>query len=312
MLRTTKNAIFAALIILKNFVKEEIAMKKMLIGSIALVCIALLIGGCSKGTNIFGWMAPTGGSTAASVANGDSLYASADYSGAMAAYLAVCGTDPNASGAADYGYVKAYCKSAGLDLAAFLQNYSNSNGAPAFVAGPVSNRIIYCGTGMQAGDYMLIDSATKPFGLNLASLEKLADVIIKYLKPIADGTVADGYKPASMTGIDVNLAFAFLLRGMFTIVDPTLDGSLDYNFKYTAATKTTDLYAIDTNNVPQGAPITTATAQMQAGKAGAKSDLASSIAYLNKAIAASTDGTTALWTSVRNVLTDVQTKIDSL
>ncbi|MFH1823622.1 MAG: tetratricopeptide repeat protein [Candidatus Firestonebacteria bacterium] len=199
-------------------------MKKVVWCSLGLVCLAFLIGGCSKGVNIFGWTSPTGGSAQASVANGDAQFAANDYANAMASYDAAISADPKNS-KARYGYVKAYLKNIRLDLAAFLKNYSNENSAPSFVIPAVSVKV-----NSSECSYDLIDDPTRPFGTNLQKFQILVEVIINYLDPIARGE-CDEVIPRTNVGLNVNLAFAHLLRGIFCVLDEDYNGSLNYNIR---------------------------------------------------------------------------------
>ncbi len=159
---------------------------------LVLVLLAALFSGCAKSSNLLAWAAPSGNSSvAASKSSGNAAFASGDYAGAMADFKAAVDASGGVAGSPDsearYGYVKAYCKNAGLDLAAFLKAYSGSM-APGWQASP----------GPSGSSYMLINNTY--FGMTLSQLKNLANVVKDYLKPIADG-LCDGVVPSDAAGL---------------------------------------------------------------------------------------------------------------
>jgi len=274
--------------------RGDINMKKVFC-SIGFICLAFLIGGCSKGVNIFGWTSPTGGSPQASIANGDAQFASGNYEGAMASYDAAVKADPRNS-RARYGYVKAYLKSIGLDLATFLKNYSNENSAPSFVVSTVSNNIVLRGT-----PYLLIDDPSKPFGVDLKKFEKLVDVLIIYLDPIARGE-CDGYINPKSVGLNINLAFAHLLKGVFLILDNNNDGILDYNIRI-ESDGIANVVDLNGNLVSGGS---------FPGKDEALNHLSIAIDRLTTAIDNSVASDSELWKKVKDILLNVKNEINNL
>lgn len=266
-------------------------MKKVFLCSIGLVCLAFLIGGCSKGVNIFGWSSPTGGSSQASVANGDAQFASGNYEGAMASYDSAVNADEKNS-KARYGYVKAYLKNIGLDLASFLKNYSNENSAPSFVVSAISDNVVSRGT-----PYLLIDNPSKPFGIDLAKFEQLITVLIKYLDPIANGQ-CDGYINPKSVGLNINLAFAHLLRGVFWVLDYDYNASLDYNIRIESDGTATVVPEPVHGSLP--------------GKDEALTELTIAIDRLTTAIDNSVASNSELWQKVKDILLNVKNEINSL
>ncbi len=286
--------------------RGEAFLKKTTTGLLALLaCVSLLIG-CAKGTNIFGWAAPTGGSAAASKADGNAKFAAGDWAGALVSYKAAVDADP-ADSEARYNNVKAYCKSAGLDLSTFLTDFSTINGALAFKG----DLVRFSPYAMNAGDYMLIEEPDKMLGLNLLQLEALITHIIDYLGPIAAGA-CDGVIPSNSVGLNMNLAFAHMLRGMFYVFDTGLDGTLNYNILYKKSDGKLHIFPVNSFNLPNGAEIKTPTTVFDSTKGLAKSELNSAIININAAISWSVDGPSALWISLKNVLLDVQSKVNTL
>jgi hypothetical protein len=265
-------------------------MKKAVAIGVLFLFAAALLTGCGKGTNLLGWMAPTGGSSAADAANGDSQFASGNYSGAMSSYGAAVASNP-ANSRARYGYVKSYIKNAGMNLADFLQNISSQN-SPAYATQAFS---AIAGRSASSG-YLFFDDPTRPFGINLKSLEEFVNVLIVYLDPIALGQ-CDGAIPANNVGLNINLAFAHLLKGVFILVDNNNDGTLDYNLR------------INNGNVEITDPYGNATTSTTFDKTGALAELDTSIARLDVAIANSTNNSATIWVDIRNILVDVRTAL---
>ena len=266
-------------------------MKKALVLGVMLACAALFVGGCSKGFNIFTPFTPAAETLPATVENAANAYAAGDYAAAMAMYADVVTAEPKNS-SARYGYVKAYVKNAGFDIASFITNGSGMNGAPAAFA-PVAKSIV-------AKSYMLNDQ-NNPFGINAATMENLSQVLITFLGPIADGT-CDGVIPANDVGLNTSLAFAYLLKGVFLVVDPDTNGTVNYNFYDDGSGNVTVVYWGTTNEVPAEA--------FSANKAAAVSCLDSALARLDVAI--SSAGSSSIWTDVRKFLTEIKTEINKV
>ena len=272
---------------------------------LVLVLLAALFSGCAKSTNLLGWAAPSSSSSAAaSRASGDASFAAGNWAAAMAAYNAAVAASGGISGSPDsqarYGYVKAYCENAGLDLAAFLKAYSNSmSGAPAFGAPMVGS-----------GYYMLINCKTLPFGMTLSALENLVGVVIAYLKPIADGH-CDGVIPANAVGLNINLAFAYMLDGVLVTVDWNQNGTFNANLVYDTNDQHVKPCTVDTNNVFNG--WLTVGSVPAGNKSRAVSDLGNAINYLNAAISASPNGGAGtLYPTVLSLLQKIQTAVQGL
>src|SRR3989339_24264 len=87
-------------------------MKKRIVLGIAIACVALFVGGCTKGFNIFAPLTPAAGTLAPTPENAANAYAAGDYAAAMAMYADVVANEP-ANSSARYGYVKSYVKNAG-------------------------------------------------------------------------------------------------------------------------------------------------------------------------------------------------------
>ena len=282
-------------------------MKQFTAGIAILATCGVLLGGCAKSTNILGWAAPSGGSAAALMADGNAKFAGGDWTGASKSFKAAVSANP-ADSEARYNYVKACCKAAGLDLSTFLKDFSNSNGALTFNGNPFKFSPGYT---MSGGDFMLIDSTTSMFGMSLSQLEPLIQLIIEYLDPIASGA-CDGVIPSNSVGLNLNLAFAHLLRGMFYVFDTGLDGTLNYNVMYKNSDGTIHIYPVNSSNIPSGAEIKAPTTVFDSTKAQAKSDLSSAIANLNVAISENADGSGGVLVSLRNELLNIQAKFSTL
>ena len=265
-------------------------MKKRIVLGIAIACAALFAGGCTKGFNIFAPFTPAPKDLPATVENAANSYAAGDYVAAMAQYDAVVTANP-ANSSARYGYVKSYVKNAGFDIATFIKNGTGMSGAPAAFA-PVANRIV-------AKSTLMIDDLQNPFGVNAKVMEGLCTVIITFLDPIANGT-CDGAIAANDVGLNTSLAFAHLLKGVFLVVDPGFDGTIDYNVRDNGD-NTTDIVNA------AGVVITDID---NATKTAAQAELTAALARLEVAI--NTAGGSSIWTSVRDFLLQVQTEINSL
>ena len=282
-------------------------MRKATAGILVLAACCFLTGGCAKSTNMLGWAAPSGGGAAELKADGNARFAGGDWAGASKSFKAAVNANP-ADSEARYNYVKACCKSAGLDLSSFLKDFSTSNGVLTFDGNPVKYSPAYT---MKDGDYMLIDSTTNMFGMSLSQLEPLIQLIIDYLDPIASGA-CDGVIPSNSVGLNLNLAFARLLHGMFYVFDTGLDGTLNYNVMYKNSDGMLHIFPVTASNLPSGAEIKTPTTVFDSTKAQAKSDLSSAITNLNVAISGNADGSAGLLVSMRNELLKIQTKFGSL
>ena len=265
-------------------------MKKALVIGVTLACAALFVGGCSKGFNIFAPLTPAAGTLPPTPENAANAYAAGDYVAAMAMYEAVVTSEP-ANSSARYGYVKSYVKNAGFDIATLIQSATNSgSSAPAFFA-PVSKSIV-------AKSYML-DSQDNPFGVNAKLMEDLSQVLITFLGPIAAGT-CDGVIPANDVGLNTSLAFAYLLKGVFLVVDPDTNGTVNYNFYDDGDGNVTVVYWGTTTEVPAEA--------FSANKAAAADCLTNALIRLDVAITSA--GASSIWTEVKNFLLEIQTEIN--
>lgn len=271
-------------------------MKKGLVLVATLACVALFVGGCSKGFNIFTPFSPAAGSLPASTENAANAYAAGDYAAAMAMYLDVlnqtggAASSPNSS--ARYGYVKAYVKEAGFDIASFITTGTGmGSGAPAAFA-PVKNSI--------SNKAAMLDDQQNPFGINAATMEALSQVIITFLGPIAAGG-CDGVIAANDPGLNTSLAFAYLLKGIFLVIDPDNNGTVDYNIYDDGNGNVDIVYWGTTNVVPQEA--------FSANQAAATECLNNAIARLDVAISGDTG---SIWTDVRNFLLEVKSGITGI
>jgi len=266
-------------------------MKKAIAVSLVLA-LAVIFSGCTKGTNIFGWMTPAPGDLPVTAANAANAYAAGDYAAAMAQYEALIAANGQDS-SAKYGYVKAYVKSVGLDLASLIKSTSGNN-APAFLVPGVVQKV-----SSQSAGYLL-ESNTAPFGINALVIEQLCEKIILHLNPIALGE-CDGVIPANDVSLNVTLAFAHLLKGVFTIIDPGQDGTIDYNIYDNGSTSEVVLWGT-TTLVDSGT--------FDSVKATAQTALANSISRFDVAIA--TAGGGSIWEGVRDFLVQIQTEFNSL
>ena len=258
-------------------------MKKALVLGITLACVALFVGGCSKGFNVFAPLTPAPGTLPVSISNAANAYAAGDYAGAMAMYQQLMASNPQSS-EAKYGYVKSYVKSVGLDIGTFLKN-GTGHGAPPFSA-PVA--------GIAKGP--VLDSQTDPFGINVAKMQNLSNNLITYLGPIADG-LCDGVIPANDVDVNASLAFAYLLRGVFKVVDPASTGVLQFN-----------IYDFGNGNVKVvlwgKTTIVSSNPLIAVIKSSALADIDKAIGYLH--VANTTAGGGTIWDSVANFLTYVR------
>jgi hypothetical protein len=213
----------------------------------------------------------------------------------MEYYDKAVAADPTNS-KARYGYVSAYLKSTGLNIIEFAKSAGNQKTIASATVGLVSPA--------PARAYYLIDDRTKPFGVDMKKFEGLAIVLVNYLDPIAKGQ-CDGKITATDAEINLNLAFAYLLRGIFLIIDPPdgNSGSIQYNVYY----KDSGSYVIWSYQTNAELPTSAALAK----KADAISYLDTAIARLDTAIANSIAKTSTSWTDVRKALADIRTTINS-
>ena len=260
--------------------------------------IALMILGLGglAGCNIFSWTHKAGSDTGdvkVLMADADSAFASGDYAKAMEYYDKIVGSEPGNS-KARYGYVKAYVKSTGLNIIDFAKNAGNQKTLADLTPGLISKA--------PARAYYLIDDRTKPYGIEMKKFEDLAIVLVKYLDPVALGK-CDGVIDAGDPEVNLNLAFAYLLRGIFLIVDPPdgNSGSIQYNVYY----KDDGTYVLWSYATNGELPTTAALSK----KADALAALDTAIARLNTAITNSLSKDATSWTDVRNVLRDIRSKI---
>jgi len=270
---------------------------------LVLVLLAAIFSGCTKSTNVLAWAAPSGGSSvAASKSSGNAAFAEGNYAKAMADFNAAVAASGGVAGSPDsearYGYVKAYCKNAGLDLAAFLKAYSGSM-TPGYMGAPGQPG---------AGSYMLINSQTLPFGMTLSQLENLANVVIVYLKPIADGN-CDGVVPKDAAGLNVNLAFAYMLDGILVVADTNQDGTLEYNLVSDTTDQKIKACAVDANNIWSSWTVSID----GSNKTRAVGDLANAINYLNVAISKTPNGASGtMYPQVLSILQKIQTAVQGV
>jgi len=262
-------------------------MRKRTVLGIVVVCAALFAGGCSKGFNAFAPLTPSLKDQPKTLENAANAYASGDYVTAMEQYEQLMKDNPGSS-EAKYGYVKAYVKNAGFDISTFIKN-GTGNSSPALFAPAVSKGPI-------------LDDRYNPFGVNVLGMERICATIISCLRPIAEGLCTDGYVPANDVSVNATLGFALLLNGVFNIVDPGLDGSVDYNFYDFGGGTVKVVYYGTTTQVPTGL--------FPLYKAWATGYLTDSIKYIH--VASVTSGGGSIWTDVEAFLTDVKTTINNL
>ncbi len=270
---------------------------------LVLVLLAAIFSGCTKSTNMLAWAAPSGSSSvAASKSSGNAAFAAGDYAGAMAAFNAAVAASGGVAGSPDsearYGYVKAYCKNAGLDLAAFLKAYSGSM-APGWQGAPGAPGL---------GSYMLINSQSLPFGMSVSALENLANTVIVYLKPIADGK-CDGVVPSDAAGLNINLAFAYMLDGILVVADTNQDGTLEYNLVSDTTDQKIKPCAVNASNIWISWTVTVPASN----KNRAVGDLGNAINYLNVAISKTPNGAVGtMYPQVLDVLKKIQTAVQGV
>ena len=289
--------------------KEEIM--RNFVSGIAIVFIAIFVAsGCSKSTNIFGWT-HSGGSSSATpavlVSDGDSAYAAGDNVKAMENYDKAVTAEPKSS-LARVGYVKAYVKNAGLDLASLIKNASGqqkNTGAPSAASMYPVVGFVQSVVDAQGG-YYLINDVKRPFGVNLPQFEGLVTVIIKYLGPIADGTCDAGIL-ATNPVININLCFAHFLRGILWIVDNDYNATIDYNF-FKGNDGTTSIVRLNPDGTVAGK---VKLGDSIPGVSKALGSLDKSLGYLLVAIDNSQNSTSSLWVSVRKQIVDVRTQVAS-
>jgi len=263
-------------------------MKKALVLGITLACVALFVGGCSKGFNVFAPLTPAPGTLPPTISNAANAYAAGDYAGAMAMYQQLMASNPNSS-EAKYGYVKSYVKSVGFDIGTFIKN-GTGHGAPPFSA-PVA--------GVAKGP--LLDSRTDPFGIYITKMKNLSDNLITYLGPIADG-LCDGVVPANDVDVNTSLAFAYLLRGILKIVDPAGTGVLQFNI-YDFGNGNVNVVLWGTTVIVSNNTIASII------RTSAANDLQKAIDYIH--VANTTSGGGTIWTDVETFLNRVKTAINN-
>lgn|GEM_PF-2812427 len=176
---------------------------------ILLLLSGFCIYGCGKSTNLFGWTHAEGKSDDPEVLlhDADAALASGDYQAAMDYYKKIVDNDSTNS-LARYGYVTAYMKKEfqDLDVATLLTNLSNQSSDTA--------------------NSSLID----PSKFSTQTLIDMGNALVDNLAPISEGK-CDGDVKSSDIGMNVNLAFGYMLQAVGTIMDPGKDGKADYDFK---------------------------------------------------------------------------------
>jgi hypothetical protein len=215
-------------------------MKNKILFLTIMLIAGIIVSGCSKSTNIFGWTHKEGGSKSPSVlaADADSAYSNGNYAVAMDYYkdaVAQSGgvaNSPNST--ARVGYVKSYLKNMGLDLADLMKNAS---GQQTNISIPGGDKIVQYASYSGAVYYFVEikkDSRGNDviYGVNIKDFENLIKVIIDYLEPITVEGKCDGKIPATNPVLNINLAFAHLFRGIIYVVDYGYDGKLDYNVRH--------------------------------------------------------------------------------
>jgi len=186
-------------------------MKKFFALGAVLLILGFCISGCGKTFNIFGWTHAEGKSKDPDVLlqDADAALAKGDYQVAMDYYNKVIDSDPDNS-LARYGYVTAYMKQEfkDMNISELLTQLSNSDS--------------------ESGG-MLIDESK--INLSTQDLIDMGNVLVNYLDDSATGNW-DGEISSTDVGMNVNLAFGYMLQAVGTVIDgPNKDGIADYNYQ---------------------------------------------------------------------------------
>ena len=188
------------------------------------VCLVLIF--ALAGCNIFSWAHNNEGTSdnaEVQVANANSSLASGDYQKALDSYQAAVNADPKNS-EARYGYIKAYIKDLGLDIAEMSKTYSDENKSIAYTV------IAFSGQASVKAELIDPDKFLPAKIGGLKKLEELGDKLWEMLGPIAEGQ-CDGKISAKNPEVNLNLALGYLLKAIFNIADNNHDFVLDYKVR---------------------------------------------------------------------------------
>jgi tetratricopeptide (TPR) repeat protein len=278
------------------------------LGLILLLFPLVFLNGC----NIFNFFHKAGSNTDDPdilISDAESSLVKGDYEKAMDYYERVVQIEP-ANSKARYGYVNAYMKSANVNILVDFPKNTESTASRAMSFNRTiafSRSITNFAPGMfsfalskSSKSYFLLDN----YGIDIRKFENLAIIVIEYLDPIAKGE-CDGKIKENDTEINLNLAFAYLLRGVFLVADPPngKSGVLKYNIKC----KDDGSYSIWSYITNSEVSIDTIIQK----KSDVLNNLDTAIIRLDTAISNSPSKYSSNWDEVKKVLENVKTKISS-
>ena len=272
-------------------------MKKVIVLSVA---VAFLATGCGKSFNIFGFTHKSGGSddSIVLVADAQSAYENGDYAEAERLYLQAITANPRDS-KARLGYVQAFIRNSGLDIISLAQNAANQKSVARLTPGFFSQ------APSTNGYWLFPKDPTASYGITLARIEGIYQVIIDHFTPVINGETdmpAEDVPPI----VYVNRAFAYLLKGAIRIVDKNLDGSVDYLVWHDNVSGEDWVYSSDETTRITASPLTAAE------EAAAMADLNAAIADLETARDRSLAKEASVWQEAIDALNSVKNMINEL
>lgn len=276
-------------------------MKKSMIVVASL--LVLMMSGCGKTGNLFSFTHKAGSDTADAIvlnADAQSAYASGDYAKAEELALKSIQADPRNSTARQL-YVQSYIRNSGLDLIALAQNATNQKSIALLTPG------FFSPAPSTDGYWLIPKDPTAQYGITLARLEGIYQVIIEHFTPIINGET-DMAAADVPSIIFVNRAFAYLLRGAIRVADKDLNGSVDYLVWHDNISG--DNWVYDDDEVTR---ITSTDGIITVAEETASlADLDAAIADLTSARDRSLSTQASIWQSAIDMLNEVKDMINNL
>ncbi len=190
--------------------------KRNLVAVFLVLLMIFSLAGCSKTTNIFGWVHKGGSDSSKEslLADGRAALSSKDFSDALTYYNKLLDQNPNDSQAL-YGKAQALIGLGGLSLADLIASVvmeAQSTGTSSVIANSAF------ATFFSKAQYTSGTTDLLPDTLNLTQLYHTAKVVVPVLKQIADGN-GDGVIPADDPDVNINLAFFMTIQAVCRFLD---------------------------------------------------------------------------------------------